>query len=108
MKNKKKQTPSIGSAIKELREWRGVTQQILYENTGFVINFLSAVENGRKNISHGTAIEIARALGVPTCFIYILADNSNDELVLKMQKQIRKQMWTEKQFGLIGPAILGE
>ena len=55
----------LGAGVKAMREKRNMTQEILAEKTGLTINFISRVENGRKNFSPKTLANIAETLAYP-------------------------------------------
>lgn len=54
----------IGSAIREVREDRAMSQEKLAEESGLHRTYISSVELGRRNISIDNIYKIASALGV--------------------------------------------
>jgi DNA-binding XRE family transcriptional regulator len=56
---------TIGAAIRELRRARGLTQQQLGEAADLDRSYVSAVEQGRQNLSLGAILRLAHALDVP-------------------------------------------
>jgi transcriptional regulator with XRE-family HTH domain len=59
-----KPQPALGSAIKQLRETRGVTQEDLAHDAGVTVGTLSLIERGKSNPAWGTVKGIAKALDV--------------------------------------------
>ena len=55
---------AIGSAIREVREDRAMSQEKLAEESGLHRTYISSVELGRRNISLDNIQKIALALGV--------------------------------------------
>ncbi len=56
--------PALGTAVKQLRERRGATQEGLAYEAGITTGTLSQLERGISNPSWGTLKAIAKALGV--------------------------------------------
>jgi len=56
--------PALGTAIRQLRETRGGSQEDLAHEAGVTTGTLSAIERGRSNPTWGTVKGIARALDV--------------------------------------------
>jgi transcriptional regulator with XRE-family HTH domain len=56
--------PTLGAAVKQLREQRGATQEGLAYEAGITTGTLSQLERGISNPSWGTLKAIAGALGV--------------------------------------------
>lgn len=54
--------PALGTAIRELRDKRGVTQEDLAHDAGITVGTLSLIERGRSNPAWGTVKRIAKAL----------------------------------------------
>lgn len=54
----------VGRNVKRLREKRGLTQEGLAELSGFSQQYISGLEQGRRNPTVVTVYELARALGV--------------------------------------------
>jgi transcriptional regulator with XRE-family HTH domain len=54
----------IGENVREVRLKRGLTQERFAEKSGFSQQYLSSLENGRRNPSPVTIYELATALGV--------------------------------------------
>jgi transcriptional regulator with XRE-family HTH domain len=55
---------ALGTALRELREERDLTQQQLAKKAGVAPTFLSDVERGTRNPSWSTILSIAKALKV--------------------------------------------
>jgi transcriptional regulator with XRE-family HTH domain len=69
--------PALGSAIRELREKRGLTQEALAHEAGITTGTLSLIERGQSNPAWGTVSRIADALGSSMGEVGKLADNSS-------------------------------
>jgi transcriptional regulator with XRE-family HTH domain len=53
----------VGRNVKRLRELRGITQEQLADRSGFSQQYISGLENGRRNPTVVTLYELAQALG---------------------------------------------
>ncbi len=53
----------VGRNLKRLREDRGLTQEAFADKVGFSQQYLSGLENGKRNPTVITLYEIAKALG---------------------------------------------
>lgn len=82
----------IGRGLRLVRTNKEITQDVLAKLSGLSINFLSSVENGRKGVSQSVAERIAGALQVPTSFLYLLGDLSNEPLVRELQNAVLKSL----------------
>ena len=58
------QQPSLGKAIRELRQKRGASLKTLAADAGITLNMLSLIERGEGNPTWATVNGIAKALGV--------------------------------------------
>jgi len=54
----------VGRNVKRARERKGLTQERLAEISGFSQQYISGLEQGRRNPTVVTLYELARALGV--------------------------------------------
>jgi transcriptional regulator with XRE-family HTH domain len=54
----------VGSNVRQARLNKGLTQEKFAERSGFSQQYLSSLENGRRNPSIVTIYELAQALGV--------------------------------------------
>lgn len=54
--------PALGTALRQLREKRGLTQEALAHEAGITTGSLSLIERGQRNPSWGTVSRIADAL----------------------------------------------
>ena len=54
----------VGDNVRRTRKLRGLTQEVFAEKSGFSQQYLSSLENGKRNPSVITLYEIAVALGV--------------------------------------------
>jgi transcriptional regulator with XRE-family HTH domain len=64
MKRSARPQPAIGTAIRQLREKRGLTQEVLASKAGTTLSTLSVLERGLANPTWATVRDIAAALGV--------------------------------------------
>lgn len=55
--------PALGSAIRQLREKRGLTQETLAHEAGITTGTLSLIERGQSNPAWGTVSRLVDALG---------------------------------------------
>lgn len=60
----------IGRKIAELRGAADVTQEALAEILGWSLKYQQRVEGGRENLTTGTLVKIANALGVPVAHLF--------------------------------------
>ena len=61
---------AIGSAIRDLRDARGMTQAQLAEACGLHRTFIGSVERGERNVSLENIARIARGLGVSLSVLF--------------------------------------
>lgn len=54
----------VGENVRRTRKMRGLTQELFAEKSGFSQQYLSSLENGKRNPSIITLYEIATALDV--------------------------------------------
>jgi transcriptional regulator with XRE-family HTH domain len=54
----------VGRNVQRIRQRRGLTQEELSEKAGFTQQYISDLENGRRNPTVVTLYELAMALGV--------------------------------------------
>lgn len=54
----------VGRNVKRIRERKGLTQEKFAELSGFSQQYISGLENGKRNPSIVTIYELAKALGV--------------------------------------------
>ena len=54
----------VGQNVRKIRQKRGLTQEKFAEISGFSQQYLSSLENGRRNPTVVTVYELATALGV--------------------------------------------
>lgn len=57
--------------LKELRENKGLTQEQVAKITGKTITFISLLENGRRNASDKTKIQLAKLYGCEIADIFL-------------------------------------
>jgi len=57
----------VGRNFARIRREKGLTQERVAELSGFSQQYLSSLENGKRNPSVVTIYEIARAMGVDHC-----------------------------------------
>lgn len=61
----------IGKRIRDTRKERGYTREQLAEYAEMSVNFLGAVETGKKSMKVQNLVKIAQALGVTTDYLLI-------------------------------------
>ena len=71
MKQSTKSRQIFAELVKRYRQEKGLRLEDLAKATDLSISYLSAVENGRANISVDNADAIAKALGVPLAVLLI-------------------------------------
>ena len=71
MNSSSKSRKVFASQVKHHRQVKNWRLEDLHNASGLSYNYLSAVENGRVNISLDNAEAIAKALGVPLAFLLI-------------------------------------
>jgi transcriptional regulator with XRE-family HTH domain len=74
MRQSERGQPALGTAIKELREKRGLAQEALARKAGFTGRTVSAIETGTANPTWATVRDIAAALGVSVAELAKLAE----------------------------------
>lgn len=94
---------SLGSLLRLMRAREGLQQSEMAEKLGITPNFLSQVENEKKNVSFSKLEEIACTLGFSKELLIIAASDVPKELndtqkdyFLKMQKEILSLLLFEK------------
>ncbi|MCC7421746.1 MAG: helix-turn-helix domain-containing protein [Planctomycetaceae bacterium] len=69
-------TLNFGSALRQLRAARSLTQRALAESSGLTINYLSLLENGQRQPSYDAIQSLSEALAVPPAVMMILATDT--------------------------------
>ncbi len=59
-----KAVDDFGKKVKERRRKLGYTQKYISDFTGFSVSFISDLENGKKTIELGKALQLANILGM--------------------------------------------
>jgi XRE family transcriptional regulator, aerobic/anaerobic benzoate catabolism transcriptional regulator len=72
--------PALGKAIRQLRDKRGMTQEVLAQSAGVTVGHLSMIERGHSNPTWATIKAVAAALDVSLVEIAQLADSFESEL----------------------------
>lgn len=78
---------AIGLRIRELRQGRGMTLQVLAATTDLSPSMLSLVERGRASPSIGSLVVIASALGVTMSDLIVCEPTSDEKLVVRASDQ---------------------
>jgi transcriptional regulator with XRE-family HTH domain len=84
-----------GKIVRARRESLGLTQKDVFELTGIKANFLSAVENDKRNLGVDTASKIAAAIGLHPSSILFPYDFDIDKEIIKIVKK-REKLLKEK------------
>lgn len=66
--------PALGTAIRELRDKKGMTQEAVAQSAGITVAHLSGIERGQANPSWGAVSSIADALGSSMAEVGRIAD----------------------------------
>lgn len=74
---------AIGERIREARQARNMTLQVLADSTRLSVSMLSLVERGRASPSIGSLIVIASALGITMSDLLASEPNPQEELVVR-------------------------
>jgi len=64
MRRSRNPQPALGTAIRELRNKKGMTQEATAQGAEITVAHLSGIERGHANPSWGAVVAIAEALGV--------------------------------------------
>lgn len=73
---------SIGNRISNIRKERGYTQEKLAELAGISIQFLSDIENNKKNMTVTTLKNIADSLNITTDYIIYDREETNENTMI--------------------------
>lgn len=76
MRQSERGQPALGAAIKQLRERRDLSQEVLAEEAGLTGRTVSAIETGNANPTWATVRDIAAALEVTMVEIARLSEKS--------------------------------
>ena len=96
----------IGPAIKWIRSTKEWTQAELASLLGVSVNFISQVENGRRALAESKVEELARQLGIPASFLYVLADDPGKKPVGTLQKMIKQAIARKNPVGAVSARLL--
>lgn len=66
----------VGGHVKRIRQEKGLTQEQLAESSGFSQQYISGLEQGRRNPTIVTIYELSLALGVS--YLELLQPNDGD------------------------------
>ena len=64
MRHSKNPQPELGAAIRELRDKRKLTQEVVAQRASITVAHLSGIERGHANPSWGAVMAIAEALDI--------------------------------------------
>lgn len=76
---------TIGNRISYIRKERGYTQEKLAELAGISIQFLSDIENNKKNMTVKTLKNIADSLNITTDYIIYGEEESNENTIISVK-----------------------
>lgn len=79
--------PTIGDILRIFRATKNISQKELAENLNISTNFLSQLENNKKNISLTKINDIANYLGVSKDLLILTASTPPPELNKKKQSE---------------------
>lgn len=87
---------SIGKRISHIRKERGYTQEQLAESAGISIQFISDIENNKKNMTVNTLKKIADTLNITTDYIIYGREEPNEDTAIshmlnKLSKKNKKK-----------------
>jgi len=85
----------VGRAVKEIRQARKMTQSKLAAACGMELQSIQNIESDRRGVSPKSASDIATNLDVPVTYLYLLADESSDQLVKEFQVLARQTLGIE-------------
>lgn len=77
---------SIGNRISHIRKERGYTQEKLAELAGISIQFLSDIENNKKNMTVTTLKKIADSLNITTDYIIYGREESDENTMISVMR----------------------
>lgn len=69
--NDHKLIKQVGRAIRSLRQQRRISQKVLAQRVGVPRSYLTAVENGKKNLTLLSITRLAKALDVPVAAFFL-------------------------------------
>lgn len=87
----------LGSAVRQLRQWRGLTQLELARKLGVTSNYVSLLENGKRGLSIPRLNRLAKVLDVPAIIITFLGTEVNvpdDHPLAKVTFSLQRLMRT--------------
>lgn len=82
----------VSEAIIELRMAKNMTQEELSEASDLNLSLIQWIESEPSGFSRQIIERIASALGVPSSFVYLLAEKSDNPLVMDLQDAVRKSI----------------
>ena len=69
---------AFGSRLRELRRWRGLTQEVLAAESDIDRSYIGQVERGERNIALINIHKIAKGLGVEPYELLLPEDHKNE------------------------------
>lgn len=82
----------VGSAVKEIRNARNMTQAQLAEKSGMGLQSIQHIEAERRSLTPKSLSGIAAALSVPVTYLFLLVDETDDPIVCRFQSLARKSL----------------
>jgi transcriptional regulator with XRE-family HTH domain len=79
---------ALGAVIAAIRKDNGWRQDCVADRAGISKNYLSLIERGDRVPSIEVIENIARALQVPSAYLYIMADQSDDPIMAKLKELV--------------------
>jgi transcriptional regulator with XRE-family HTH domain len=65
---------ALGRAVRDLRDERGISQEVLASEIGLHRTYIGSIERGERNVSLNNIVRIASALGVRASDLLTRAD----------------------------------
>ena len=79
----------VGSRIRQIRRYRGLTQEELADKEGFQYSYIGSVERGERNISLLTLEKIAKGLNVSSNELFNFNELNLSEIDFSKQELLR-------------------
>jgi len=74
---------AIGKRIQSLREAKKLTQEDMEEKIGINARYLSAIENGKRNVTVDTLEKIAKGLGIELYELFLCWEGEDSDRAIR-------------------------